>query len=210
MNILTFNESVNQMLREKIAEFQIPVVDSHDPVTNPVEFLASIKAIEGSEGVVVVWPDGHRCKSKSMWYLVRHKARDNLLHEKNVIDVIINEKSDDVKPLLSENDRKALESFESKFWHGVNVTAWNWRDQGISAQAKSGGDRKVFALGLAQQMDGHQRAAIFKAWGDPDFDWRQSVIDVVAKNLGTQPRVDSVRELFGNAKWNYGVVTEDQ
>jgi RNA ligase len=199
-------------IQSKITEFQIPVVDIHDPVSNPSIFLASIKAIEGSEGVVVVWPDGHRCKSKSDWYVLRHRAKDNILREKNVIEMLISETVDDVKPFLLADDLKRLEDYETAFWQGIAKCAEVWKHQFLMVKMEHGNDRKGFALDTRyQDLDHNLKSAIFRYWDMvADANWRQAVIDVVAKNLATQPRVDSVRELFGNAKWNYGAVIEDQ
>ena len=199
------------MFLDKIAQFGIPVVDSHDPVSNPNAFVTQIRALEGSEGVIVAWPDGHRVKLKGDWYITRHRAKDKILRENGVIEMLLTEKLDDVKPVLSPQDRHSLEKFEAAFWQGVATSAEMWQTVNTVVRARHGADRKAFALadGTAV-MDGNMKSAIFKSWDAPDFDWRQAVLDTVAKNIGTQTRVDAVRGLWGGARWTYGSSAGDE
>lgn len=193
------------MFASKIVEFNIPVVMSHDPVSDPESFINHIREIEGSEGVIVAWNNGHRVKCKGDWYCFRHSAKDSIIRENGVISLILEEKIDDIKPVLSEEDRQRLDKFESDFWQGVKVTMSKWSDINYFTRAQFGNDRKAFAMSdSGKNMDGNIRAAIFKAWDSANFDWRGAVVDTVRKNLGSQPKVDSVRTLFGDAKWSYG------
>mgnify|MGYP003351409508 CR=1 FL=1 len=198
-------------LRELIRTLDIPVVQSHDPVTNPTGFLSSIKNLEGAEGVIVAWNNGHRCKAKGKWYLVRHKAKDKILRENGVIELILNEGIDDVKPILSTDDRHRLEEFETKFWHGVATTTDVWRAMRESVHRQHGADRKSFALSdSAKTMEGNMKSAIFASWDKYVFDYRGAVIAAIRKNLGTSTKVEAIRGLFGGAKWNYAANTGDE
>jgi len=198
------------MIRAQIATYNIPVVESHNPVTDPIKFMTAIRNIEGSEGVVIAWSDGHRVKAKGDWYILRHRARDSIIRENYVIERIISEQLDDIKPLLEPDMRHRLEKFELYFWHGVKVTADVWQAVNASVRRTYGDDRKAFALADSTKvLDGNMKSAIFSAWGNPDFDWRKTVITVISKNISTQTRVDAARGLWGGAKWAYGGNTGD-
>lgn len=188
---------------DMISKFEIPIVQVHNPVSNPSAFIEEIKTLKGSEGVVVAWSDGHRVKVKGEWYVTIHKAKDRILHENGVIEMLLDEKVDDVKPFLPEADRHALECYEREFWHGVQDTAARWQLAYIDAKSLFGADRKAFAMEWAPKFDQYLRAAIFKAWDNPDFDFRAAVVDAVRKNLGTQNKVNDARHLWGGAKWGY-------
>ena len=196
------------MFLDKIAEFGIPVVDSHDPVSNPTAFVARIRDIEGSEGVIVAWPDGHRVKLKGDWYITRHRAKDKILRENGVIELILTEKLDDLKPVLNPEDRHRLEQFETDFWHGIRDTGAQWSLAFYDVKRKFGNDRKSFALEWAEGFESNLRSAMFRAWDTMEFDWQTAVVDAVKKNLGTQPRVDAARGLWGGARWDYGMTVE--
>jgi hypothetical protein len=64
-----------------------------------------------------------------------------------------------------------------------------------------GTDRKTFALEWANGFDAHLRSLIFRAWDNPDFDWRLGVLGVIGKNLSSQTRVDETRYLHGAGPW---------
>lgn len=199
-------------LLQDAAEYSIPSVQAHDPISNPQSFMKTIKELEGSEGVIIAWANGHRAKVKGDWYITRHKAKDKILRENGLIELILDEAVDDVKPVLSADDRHSLEEFENEFWTGVNDTAGRWQLTHAHVKGVFGNNRKGFALDPAtDEYDPNLRAAIFKNW-DVDWrsvDWRGLVANVIRKNLGSGPKVDAVRHLFGNAHWRYGETTED-
>jgi len=139
---------------------------------------------------------------------MQHRAKDSILRENGVIEMILDEKLDDVKPVLADVDRIKLDQFETDFWSGIAVTADIWSRINRSVRIQYGDDRKSFAQAEGTKvLDGNLKSQIFRAWDVPvaEFDWKQSVIGVIAKNIGTQPRVDAIRILFGNAQWRYGV-----
>lgn len=117
--------------------------------------------------------------------------------------MILDEKLDDCKSVLDDETRHRLEKFEREFWYGVNNTIRVWRSMAENVHQTHGLDRKSFALSnTAQIMDSNLKSVIFKAWGHRDFNWQQAVINTISKNIGTQTKVDSIRGLFGGAKWS--------
>ena len=191
--------------------YDVEVVQAYaGTVTNMENLVAETRGLQGQEGWVIRFDTGHMIKIKSSIYVNIHQAKDNILREKNVIEMLISETVDDVKPFLLADDLKRLEDYETAFWQGIAKCAEVWKHQFLMVKMEHGNDRKGFALDTRyQDLDHNLKSAIFCYWDMvADANWRQAVIDVVAKNLGTQPRVDSVRELFGNAKWNYGAVID--
>ena len=55
---------------------------------------------------------GHMVKVKADNYVLLHKSKDAISQEKNVIDVIVDYKVDDLLPILSDKDRETLISFQ--------------------------------------------------------------------------------------------------
>jgi hypothetical protein len=118
-----------------------------------------------------------------------------------VIEMILDEKLDDVKAFLLLDDRAALEQYESRFWQGVHATAVEWQRVYTQVRARYGNDRKGFAL-AAGGMDAHVRSAVFKCWDQADLDWCELVTDTVRRNLSTSIKTDAARGLWGNAVWD--------
>ena len=165
--------------------------------------IDSIKDLENAEGWVVRFNDGHMLKVKGDWYLRIHKTKDGLTQEKNIIEMIANGTLDDAKSCMLENDRKKVEEFEHNFWKGFNDYSSNLAKEIKHAMKVSNYQKKDFALGYGQSMDSISRAITFKIW-DGESNVENEALDIIKKNLGSQSKVDSVRHMWHNHKWNYG------
>jgi RNA ligase len=177
-------------------------------VANMEHLLAETHDLLGQEGWIIRFDDGHMLKLKGKSYVDMHRAKDSILRENGVIELILSEKLDDVKAFLPDADRYALEEFETKFYKGLNQTASEWAVENRMIRSAYGDDRKKFAMEKAHHLDPHLRGNVFKAWESIDYDWYKAVVEVVRKNIGTSTKVGEIRHLFGNAKWNYGSPTE--
>jgi T4 RnlA family RNA ligase len=170
--------------------------------TNMEHLIAETRAMEDAEGWIIRFDDGQMLKIKGDWYVRIHKVKDNLTHEKNVIDLIINEKSDDVKAMMLDEDRKRFEEFESKFWQGFEENAAQMIVDLVEARRDCDEDRKIFALGIATKIPALERGLMFNCW-DGDKIMREELLKVIRKNCNTQTKVDKVRHLWGSHRWNY-------
>lgn len=95
-------------------EFHIPVVKFYDTkVINVAEFLSHTKDKEESEGYIIRFEGSEKYKVKTDWYMARHRAFSNVIHEKNIIQAILNEELDDIKAYLSDKIRQDVERFET-------------------------------------------------------------------------------------------------
>ena len=143
------------------------------------------------------------CKLKSDWYVRIHRAKDALTQEKNLIDLLLEEKLDDVKSFLPVEDLARIDAYENAFWTGVGQTAYIWKDQYVKIRRQFGDDRKRFALEAAPGLEPNLRSTIFRVWDrEGHVDWRELVCDVIRKSTGTQTRVDEARALFRAPRWS--------
>jgi RNA ligase len=180
-------------------------------VANMEALLSETHDLTGQEGWIIRFDDGHMLKLKGSEYVMQHRAKDSIMRENGVIEMLLADKLDDVKAVLDSDTRHSLEKFEAAFWQGVATSAEMWQTVNTVVRARHGADRKAFALApTTAVMDGNLKSAIFKSWDAPDFDWRQAVLDVVAKNIGTSTRVEAVRGLWGSARWMYGSSASDE
>lgn len=194
---------INQLL-ERIKTLDIPVVATHDPVVDPKAFMDYVRDLKDAEGFVIAWPSGYRVKTKAADYLRLHKVKDSLSQEKNVIEMLISESIDDAKSFMSADDRKRVEEFEDKFWQGVeDIAALFETYYGRLRDAEI--DRKTYALEHMKEDNAKNPFAssiIFNLYnGKAALD---TIKDLIAKNIGTQTRVDEARDyLWGGLRWNY-------
>ena len=185
-------------------QFNIEVVKTYEGTAdNMAHLMDETKSVEGVEGYIIRFDDGHMLKVKGEWYLRIHKTKDNLTHEKNVIDLLVNEKMDDVKGFMMDEDRKRVDDFEAVFWDGFarQVEAY---DKYFDMVLASKLDRKEYALKwmpTIKDQDPFAAQIVFGKFDGKDT-WAM-MIDMVRKNTGTKTKIDTVRHLWGGAQWNY-------
>jgi RNA ligase len=67
----------------------IEIVKEHPGTPESLEsLLAHTRGLEGNEGFVIRFDDGHMLKVKSEWYVTRHKALSGLQFEKDVVALV--------------------------------------------------------------------------------------------------------------------------
>lgn len=186
-------------------EFGIDVVRAYAGTTANMEHLIEeTRVTEGMEGWIIRFDDGQMLKVKGEWYLRIHKTKDGLSLEKNLIDLLINEKLDDVKPFMLDEDRQRVEIFENTFWTGINETVELY-ERFFAERVLAGNlDRKRFALELMPQVmkeDPFIKDMVFGQFSGKNV--RDMVLDTVRRNVGTQTKVDYVRPLWRGARWSY-------
>jgi RNA ligase len=165
--------------------------------------MEETKESEGIEGYIIRFDDGHMLKIKGEWYLRIHKTKDNLTHEKNVVDLLINEKMDDNKAFMMDEDRKRVDEFETVFWQGVADSIERY-EKYFQLVLAAGLDRKRYALEWMPTIKDNDPFApgyVFARFNNRDP--RELIMDEIRKNTGTQTKIDTVRHLWGGAEWNY-------
>lgn len=68
-----------------------------------LEDIKHLQETGNNEGVVVIFSNGQRMKFKTLSYIFSHKAKNNILNKKNLAELILSEKLDDVLPLFVNN-----------------------------------------------------------------------------------------------------------
>lgn len=153
--------------------FGVPVVENIDAIEYEIaQHLVDVTRHEvGTEGYVVRFDNGHMAKVKSDWYVAIHKAKENLLYERYVLKMVLENTADDVIPHLLDDDRRRLEQYRDtaldeilKRIDWLAEYAWNVLVEGQAT-------RKDFALEMASQF-GPFASIVFRHW-----DWEHSTID---------------------------------
>lgn len=174
----------------------IPVVDIFDPATDMNAFIETTRGLTDTEGFVIRFDDGHMLKLKCDWYCQIHKAKEKILQDRNIVELILDEKLDDIKAHLPEEDRDRLTKFESDFNHEISATV-SIINQLLNAADYVGIDRKTFALEYAVDMDGLTRAIYFKCWDDRQIETiRTAVLNTIRNNLGRTVKYEAIRDAW--------------
>ena len=194
---------MSMQLIDKIQEFDIPVVNSHVSVSDPVAFVAIVRDMSGVEGFIIAWDDGYRVKLKTEEYVRIHKTKDNLNLEKNLIKLIVTDKLDDSKAFMLDDDRHRVEQFENDFWEGIAKSVDSY-DRYYNTVVASGLDRKRYATEWMPAIKKNDPVAPMIVFGKFDGkDTRAMLVAHIRKHTGTQTTIDSVRHLWKDIKWTY-------
>ena len=200
----------NQM-KHTASAWNIDCVKAYKGTANNMQALIDeTKNIENAEGWVLRFYDGHMYKIKGDWYLRIHKTKDNLTYEKNILDLIVNENIDDAKSFMLEEDRKRVEKYEKNFWNGFNETVSNIVDCFLTMKKEHKGDKKSFAIKDAPLLPSYVRSIIFSVWDEPNtfVAVNEALLSTIRKNISSQTKVDSIRHVWGGAKWDYSYEEE--
>lgn len=181
--------------------YDIPVVKAYEGSVESMSALIEYtKDLKDFEGFVVRFEDGQMCKVKAEDYLRKHKTKEAIQLEKNVIELLVTEKADDVKAFMDQDDLERFEAFERKFWAGVSKTVTDLQTK--YAEAVSNGlaaDRKRFAVEFCQSQPKLFQRFYFKMLTESNV--LGLVKEAIANSCSTQSKIDEVRVLF-NCNWN--------
>jgi RNA ligase len=179
----------------------IPVVRAFDPQTDMKAFIEHVRDLEDLEGFVVRFNDGHMIKLKCDWYIQIHKAKEAILQDRNIVEIILNEKLDDVKAHLPAEDRDRLTLFESNINFDIACRVRLIRMK-LNYLSDNGIDRKTFALDEKHSVgvDAYMRPIIFK-----NFDMiissdkiLEDVRNTIRNNLTKTVKYEAIRDVWFN------------
>jgi RNA ligase len=166
------------------------------------EFIEHTRDLTDVEGYVLRFADGHMVKIKCDWYVRIHKAREAILHDRNIVELILDNKLDDIKPHLPTEDQVRLEEFEkvvSDRIHGIAAQL----DKQMAWIQKKQWDRKTFALSdMAAGLFPQTKSAIFTLW-DGKKTSMEIIVDSIRSKLTKNSAYDTLTQSwFEGIKYN--------
>lgn len=162
----------------------------------------AVRQIDGEEGVVLKFKSGLFVKIKAELYCMHHRAKDGMHLEKNALAVIMEDKDDDLYPLLSPVDADRLKTYAMGVRYWINERAEFM--EGIVANMKNAGfTKKQFAHYLKTEQLRIYHGPLFLVWDGADP--REALSSLIKKNLSNQTDVDKIRPLIGGTSWNFAI-----
>lgn len=178
------------------AEMGVDIVPVHNSGERTgADFAAYARAVLGFEGFVVRFENGLWVKAKGEDYVLKHKAKDSILQEKNILALVLTGGLDDVLPLLDEPDADAARSYRNAVEAGVERTVVDLRR---FLAANENVPQKEFAVEKVAALPKPMRSLAFTA--RKGVDAGEAVRALLIANTNNQTRVDEFRELH-NARW---------
>lgn len=124
------------------------------------------------EGVCIRFKSGHYIKLKGESYCLLHRIKSEIEHERGVVTLILEEKADDLKPLLPKEQVELLEKYETAFTSQFN-TLWRFcfnEYQRLKVDLNL--SKKEYAMAILNE-DQTVKSVLFKAY-DKGFDLEQT------------------------------------
>jgi RNA ligase len=188
----------------------IPVVRAFDSRSDMKEFIEYTRDLENLEGFVVRFDDGHMLKLKCEWYLQIHRAKEAILQDRNIVELILDEHLDDVKPHLLQEDRDRINKFENDFNQAIMKISTHILDKIVKDVRGLKISRKDFALVVStvgnQKGVNYIAPIIFTLWDTNPIevsDVDAQVRKMVRKYLNKIARYEEIRAAwFPNVIYN--------
>jgi RNA ligase len=187
---------------ESANDFNIPVVDSYIPINDIISFSDNVRYEQGIEGYVIRFHDGHMLKIKTDEYVAIHRAKESILWDRNIVELIIENKLDDIKSHLTRDEQDRLNIFENniiKYIKEKEIEILN-----IGYDCSKSMSRKGFALNVAPKLDGLTKACVFSIYDWPImYEVRKIVKKSILNNLTKNTNYDELCKLwFNNERYN--------
>lgn len=180
----------------------IPVVKAVDglAVQDINLFVKQVREWDDGEGVVLRFDSGHMVKVKADDYVLRHKSKDAINQEKNVLQTILDDAVDDLVPLLTPEDAERVKEFQNAFWVSLEDVACNLAELFVIGNTKYP-EKKDFAVEFVQKIVLPKYAPIMYAMKAGKGS-EEVLIEMIGKSLSSQSKIDDSRWMFGDLKWN--------
>lgn len=165
------------------------------------ELLYEVRAWGEDEGIVAVLPDLTRVKIKADAYVLKHRAKDQLSREKDVLSLVIQGKEDDLLPLLDDDDKEALRRYAGDVRRAFADSIEHV--ERFVANAKSDGtNAKEFATEYVfKKLDKPFHATAFKVFRGA-AETKEFMLDVILRSTQSRGDIEDVKPLVGNVSWD--------
>jgi RNA ligase len=181
--------------------YDIPVVEVISSENNSPQGLVDfVRKWDDNEGVVIRFDNGHMLKIKADDYVLRHKSKEQISQEKNVVQIIVTDIVDDVIPLLTPEDTNRLKEFQTEFWEGVDDLVSEMESlyqAGISMWP----DQKSFAVEFVQKKVDPKFVHIMYSMRSGNSA-KEVITTMISKSTISQTKLNQNRWLWRNHQWN--------
>ena len=177
-----------------LSDFESPfeVVKIYGSVDISLEkYIALARQKEGREGDIIRFSDGHMLKIKNDWYVRIHKTKDLIRAERNIAEIIINEKLDDILPLLDATDLNTVRIYEKRFDAAIDNVLGRLEGLVTLAKVLHAGNKKEVAINFVPNLKYKDDAKfIFSALDGKDT--RIGLIEHIKKSVGNTTKYDAL------------------
>jgi hypothetical protein len=180
-------------------DYDVPVVEAFRKQANDLNsFIKYVRGIKNMEGYVIRFASGHMTKLKGDEYCFIHNTKEIMAKEKDVLQLVVEGKVDDVLPTLDEADRDSLIKFEELFHKNIQKTANDIKAEveGLRAQYPT---KKDFFMHHVKNLPKEEQVFHLRAYDNQDV--VESLMHKIKLHMHSGPRVAEVRKYWGDVNW---------
>lgn len=146
-NMITGEYLGYDVLAELCQQFGVPLVEKFNTkYLNASAIIEDVSQMVGIEGFVICFDNGHMAKIKTNQYVMLHRAKEKLLHERCVANMIVNNTIDDVIAHLPLFDVDRVNKYRTNFVEWFYQTATTYAQISYREIVVNNVDRKKFAI----------------------------------------------------------------
>jgi len=181
-----------EFLKSVAKVYGVPVVKQYDTIKDINQFLERTRGQSNIEGYVIRFNTGHMIKVKTDWYVALHKIKEQLLFDRNLVELILDNRLDDILSYLSSDERDNLIRFQTELYQIISDQShvlMNITNDNLNM------DRKTFALTVAPALDDMMRPVAFKTFGnriENVHDAEVFVIQAIRNGLTSNTKYDTL------------------
>ena len=146
-------------------------------------FFNSIPKMKGIEGYVVTLKDGTIFKKKTDEYVSLHHAKDSVTSPRRLMDVILNEASDDIKQMFKD-DTQALREIENMEIFVSHLVAGLMKPVDAFYHKNSKLERKEYAIKGQEELRKDQFSLAMQIYSGKEVDYKSYISRNYKKYLG--------------------------
>ena len=183
------NESGNYYMPHLAPFEMVPQYGSVDG--GLAEYIARAREMQGREGDIIRFVNGHMLKVKNDWYVRIHKTKDLIRTDRNIADIIVNEQLDDVLPLLDAADLAIVRAYEKRFDTALENVLGRLDGLVTLARVLHDGNKKEVAINFIPNLKNKEDASfIFSALDGKEL--RPLVIKKIKESVGNGPKYEAM------------------
>lgn len=137
----------------------IPQTTRFPAVTDHREFMESVRALKGREGVVIKFLDSTMLKIKAEDYVLKHRAKELINQERNLVALILDNELDDIIPIMDAGEQADLIKYQSEVFAYISKTVIELMR---TYQLFGYMSRKKYAEAVMRRHEGAIRSAAFR------------------------------------------------
>ena len=152
----------------------------------------------GEEGYVVRFDDGHMVKVKGEWYVTLHKIKEQMLFERNVVGMILENRMDDVMPFLLKEDAERLNVFAFALSLTMGKLVEATMNEIIEIR-KNQYTRAEFGQHHLHKVPAPLQRIIWKTWDEEKIERKKTydeLVEVIKSHLTSNTKYDTMKKLI--------------